>query len=144
LTDTTPISDHFVAVEGIRLHWAELGSASQAPPLLLLHGLNNSCLSWSRVLSLSPLLRCVTRRRPMRVARVLTQLLGELRQSLFQLSDAPILIRDARGLLGDARILRRELRFEFGDPIVSPIALHDHPMIELRPDGKTLRIYGAK
>ena len=87
----------------------------------------------------------------MRVARVLTQLLGELSQALFQLSDAlillrdaPILLGDARGLLGDARILRGKLRFELGDPIVSPIALHDHPMIELRPDGKTFRIYGAK
>ena len=36
-------------VEGVRLHWAELGEGSEAPPVVLLHGLNNSCLSWSRV-----------------------------------------------------------------------------------------------
>jgi pimeloyl-ACP methyl ester carboxylesterase len=36
-------------VAGVRLHWAELGNASDATPLVLLHGLNNSCLSWSRV-----------------------------------------------------------------------------------------------
>jgi pimeloyl-ACP methyl ester carboxylesterase len=41
--------DYFVEVEGIRLHWAEVGQASDAPPVVLLHGLNNSCLSWSRV-----------------------------------------------------------------------------------------------
>jgi hypothetical protein len=54
-------------------------------------------------------------------------LLGELSQAFFQLSDALILIRDARGLLGDARILRPELGLKLGDPIVSPIALHDPP-----------------
>lgn len=43
------IRDHFVEVEGVRLHWAELGEASDTPPVVLLHGLNNSCLSWSRV-----------------------------------------------------------------------------------------------
>jgi pimeloyl-ACP methyl ester carboxylesterase len=40
---------HFVEVDGVRLHWSELGGASAAPPLVLLHGLNNSSLSWSRV-----------------------------------------------------------------------------------------------
>jgi pimeloyl-ACP methyl ester carboxylesterase len=41
--------DHFVEVEGVRLHWAEVGAASDKPPVVLLHGLNNSSLSWSRV-----------------------------------------------------------------------------------------------
>jgi pimeloyl-ACP methyl ester carboxylesterase len=41
--------DHFVEVEGVRLHWAEIGEASDAPPVVLLHGLNNSTLSWSLV-----------------------------------------------------------------------------------------------
>jgi pimeloyl-ACP methyl ester carboxylesterase len=41
--------DHFVEVEGVRIHWAEVGKASAAPPVVLLHGLNNSCLSWSQV-----------------------------------------------------------------------------------------------
>jgi len=36
-------------VEGVRLHWAEVGEESGAPPVVLLHGLNNSYLSWSRV-----------------------------------------------------------------------------------------------
>jgi hypothetical protein len=47
-------------------------------------------------------------------------------------------------LLGDDRILRRELGLELCDPIVSPIALHDPLMIELPADGKPNRIYGAK
>ncbi|HEY6559552.1 MAG TPA: alpha/beta fold hydrolase, partial [Polyangiaceae bacterium] len=41
--------DHFVEVEGVRIHWAELGGAPDAIPIVLLHGLNNSCLSWSHV-----------------------------------------------------------------------------------------------
>ena len=46
MTDSNEIRDHFVTVDGVRLHWAEIGKASSAPPLVLLHGLNNSCLSW--------------------------------------------------------------------------------------------------
>jgi hypothetical protein len=90
-----------------------------------------------RLVSAPSLVWRVARRRPMRVARVLTQLLRELPQPLLEL-------RDARVLLRDARVSSRELRFELCDPVVSPIALHDPPMIELRPDGKPLRIYGAK
>jgi pimeloyl-ACP methyl ester carboxylesterase len=41
--------DHFMEVAGVRLYWAEMGEASAAPPIVLLHGLNNSCLSWSQV-----------------------------------------------------------------------------------------------
>jgi pimeloyl-ACP methyl ester carboxylesterase len=41
--------DHFSVVDGIRLHWAELGEASDLPPVVLLHGLNNSGRSWSQV-----------------------------------------------------------------------------------------------
>ena len=44
--------DHFVEVEGVRLHWSEAGEASDTPPVVLLHGLNNSCLSWSCVAAL--------------------------------------------------------------------------------------------
>ncbi|HEX7670900.1 MAG TPA: alpha/beta hydrolase [Polyangiaceae bacterium] len=43
------IRNHFVEVEGVRLHWAEIGEPSEAPPVVLLHGLNNSSLSWSLV-----------------------------------------------------------------------------------------------
>lgn len=42
-------SDHFLEVEGVRLHWAEAGTPSSLPPVVLLHGLNNSCRSWARV-----------------------------------------------------------------------------------------------
>ena len=41
---------HFVDVEGVRLHWAELGAQTRNEvPLVLLHGLNNSHLTWSAV-----------------------------------------------------------------------------------------------
>jgi pimeloyl-ACP methyl ester carboxylesterase len=43
------VRDHFVEVDGVRLHWAEIGEPSATPPVVLLHGLNNSCLSWSQV-----------------------------------------------------------------------------------------------
>jgi pimeloyl-ACP methyl ester carboxylesterase len=43
------VQEHFVEVDGVRLYWAELGRWSVAPPVVLLHGLNNSCLSWSQV-----------------------------------------------------------------------------------------------
>lgn len=49
MVEASEPTDHFLTVAGVRLHWAELGSASDATPLVLLHGLNNSCLSWSRV-----------------------------------------------------------------------------------------------
>ena len=39
----------FLSVEGMRLHWAELGEASQRVPVVLLHGLNDSYLTWQRV-----------------------------------------------------------------------------------------------
>ena len=39
----------FASVDGMRLHWAELGDASQRVPVVLLHGLNDSYLSWKRV-----------------------------------------------------------------------------------------------
>ena len=38
----------FVCVEGMRLHWAELGETSQRIPVVLLHGLTDSHLSWTR------------------------------------------------------------------------------------------------
>ena len=41
--------EHFTRVEGVRLHWTELGESSDRTPIVLIHGLNNSCLSWSRV-----------------------------------------------------------------------------------------------
>ncbi len=39
----------FASVEGVRLHWAELGEASERTPVVLLHGLNDSYLTWKRV-----------------------------------------------------------------------------------------------
>jgi pimeloyl-ACP methyl ester carboxylesterase len=38
----------FIVVEGTRLHWAEIGD-SGAAPLVLLHGLNDSHLTWKHV-----------------------------------------------------------------------------------------------
>jgi pimeloyl-ACP methyl ester carboxylesterase len=49
---TMEMRNHFVEVEGVRLHWVEAGAASDAPPVVLLHALNNSCLSWARVAAL--------------------------------------------------------------------------------------------
>jgi pimeloyl-ACP methyl ester carboxylesterase len=43
------MQEHFTTVEGIRLHWFEIGHASPATPVVLLHGLNNSSLSWAHV-----------------------------------------------------------------------------------------------
>src|ERR1039458_8064352 len=37
---------HFAQVEGVRLHWAELGESTSKPPLVLLHGLNDCYRSW--------------------------------------------------------------------------------------------------
>ncbi len=39
----------FESVEGTRLHWAELGEGGQRTPVVLLHGLNDSYLTWKRV-----------------------------------------------------------------------------------------------
>lgn len=41
--------DRFLDVGGVRLHWVEAGEESGLPSVVLLHGLNNSCLSWERV-----------------------------------------------------------------------------------------------
>src|SRR5689334_20193798 len=39
----------FAAIAGLRLHWAELGEANGHAPVVLLHGLNDSHLTWKRV-----------------------------------------------------------------------------------------------
>jgi pimeloyl-ACP methyl ester carboxylesterase len=39
----------FASVEGMRLHWAELGDPGDRTPVVLLHGLNDSYLTWKRV-----------------------------------------------------------------------------------------------
>ncbi len=44
------MTKHVATVAGIELHWVEEGSASAAaPPLVLLHGLNDSHRTWRRV-----------------------------------------------------------------------------------------------
>jgi pimeloyl-ACP methyl ester carboxylesterase len=45
--------DHFIDVDGVGIHWADVGENSGLAPVVLLHGLNNSALSWS---SVAPLL----------------------------------------------------------------------------------------
>jgi pimeloyl-ACP methyl ester carboxylesterase len=39
----------FCRVDGVRLHWAELGEPSGKPPLVLLHGLNDCYRTWRQV-----------------------------------------------------------------------------------------------
>jgi pimeloyl-ACP methyl ester carboxylesterase len=39
----------FVSVDGMRLHWAELGDASDTVPVVLLHGLLDAHLTWNLV-----------------------------------------------------------------------------------------------
>ncbi len=36
-------------VEGVNLHWVEYGRAGRRPPVLLLHGLNDSHLTWEQI-----------------------------------------------------------------------------------------------
>jgi pimeloyl-ACP methyl ester carboxylesterase len=45
----SPRFEHFIDVEGCRIHWVELGEATTKPPLVLLHGLNDSLSSWRGV-----------------------------------------------------------------------------------------------
>jgi pimeloyl-ACP methyl ester carboxylesterase len=40
---------HFDHVEGVRLHWAELGESTGKPPLVLLHGLNDCYRTWRQL-----------------------------------------------------------------------------------------------
>ncbi len=51
--DATTLHDglrsHRAVVDGIELHWLEYGTSSGRPPLLLLHGLSDSHLTWSRI-----------------------------------------------------------------------------------------------
>jgi pimeloyl-ACP methyl ester carboxylesterase len=39
----------FRDIDGVRLHWAEYGDADARAPVVLLHGLNDSYLTWSRI-----------------------------------------------------------------------------------------------
>src|SRR5689334_17757516 len=48
-TRTLETRHAFVSVEGMRLHWAELGETTERAPVVLLHGLNDSYLTWKRV-----------------------------------------------------------------------------------------------
>jgi len=40
---------HFARVEGVRLHWAELGESTARPPLVLLHGLHDYYRTWGQL-----------------------------------------------------------------------------------------------
>ena len=39
----------FRAVEGVRLHWVEYGALGAHAPVVLLHGLNDSYLTWRQI-----------------------------------------------------------------------------------------------
>lgn len=41
--------DHFVRAGGVLVHWTDIGEVSGSTPVVLLHGLTNSSLTWSRV-----------------------------------------------------------------------------------------------
>jgi pimeloyl-ACP methyl ester carboxylesterase len=47
--DPVAMREHFTTVEGVRLHWIEMGEPSAAAPVVLLHGLNNSARTWAHV-----------------------------------------------------------------------------------------------
>jgi pimeloyl-ACP methyl ester carboxylesterase len=42
---------HFARIDGVRVHWVELGDACGAPPIVLLHGLNDCYRTWRSVAS---------------------------------------------------------------------------------------------
>lgn len=46
---TDELRHRYADVEGVRLHWAELGSPGPRPPLVLVHGLADSHLTWRPV-----------------------------------------------------------------------------------------------
>lgn len=47
---TTPMRHHFATVcDGVELHWAEVGEPGARPPLVLIHGMADSHLTWRRV-----------------------------------------------------------------------------------------------
>jgi hypothetical protein len=39
----------FRAIEGVRLHWVEYGALAVRAPVVLLHGLNDSHLTWRQI-----------------------------------------------------------------------------------------------
>src|SRR5450755_2478294 len=39
----------FREIDGVKLHWIEYGEASDRPPVVLLHGLNDSHLTWRQI-----------------------------------------------------------------------------------------------
>jgi pimeloyl-ACP methyl ester carboxylesterase len=45
----TELRGQLVSIDGVRLYWSEVGVASSLPPIVLLHGLNNSGRSWSQL-----------------------------------------------------------------------------------------------
>src|SRR5690348_17007027 len=45
----SPMKHSSVIVAGARLHWGELGDDTRHPPIVLLHGLSDSHLTWKRI-----------------------------------------------------------------------------------------------
>lgn len=48
---TDGVRHAYADVDGVRLHWAELGSPGERPPLVLVHGLADSHLTWRPVMA---------------------------------------------------------------------------------------------
>lgn len=49
LPTTMPWRHHFARIDGVRLHWTEIGESGNKPPLVLLHGLNDCYRTWREV-----------------------------------------------------------------------------------------------
>jgi pimeloyl-ACP methyl ester carboxylesterase len=49
MTTTFQTRHSYGVVGGMRLHWAEMGQTSNAPPIVLLHGMSDSHLTWKRI-----------------------------------------------------------------------------------------------
>ncbi|MEQ1503442.1 MAG: alpha/beta fold hydrolase [Myxococcota bacterium] len=43
------VRHRYTEVDGVTLHWAELGEASELPPVVLLHGLSDAHLTWRAI-----------------------------------------------------------------------------------------------
>lgn len=46
---TAEMRHRFASIDGVELHWAELGSPGERPPIVLIHGVADSHLTWRSV-----------------------------------------------------------------------------------------------
>jgi pimeloyl-ACP methyl ester carboxylesterase len=48
-SSTETVRHAYANVDGTRIHWAEMGEANDSVPIVLLHGINDSHLTWRRI-----------------------------------------------------------------------------------------------